>query len=181
MSKSDGISQKTDALNQCARMLAVYRNLLIFALTSSFRLLLTLYRRLFIVFSLANFSDNAVFRTRSLEALQRSVQRLVLTNANFCHLHFPPFATTAEANFPFSKAKHPIYTTAFRMQKAGISNICHGVNIFCNIDYCTTYCLVCQALFLHFVILVILPQNSQVSLVRISALPMSCQQSLLQS
>lgn len=80
-----------------------FNYILVFTLTSSFGLLLTLYRRLFVMLSLADFSDNAVLRTRSLKTLQRGVQRLVLTNANFCHLHFPPFATTAEANLPSSR------------------------------------------------------------------------------
>lgn len=35
----------------------------ILALTSCFRLLLALYRRLFVVFSLANLSDNAILCT----------------------------------------------------------------------------------------------------------------------
>ncbi len=74
--------------------------------------------------SLANFSNNAILRTRSLKALQSGIQRLVLTNANFCHLHFPPFATTAEANLPpGSFTRFPIYTTSFRIRNLGIHSI----------------------------------------------------------
>ena len=60
-------------------------------LPSCFRLLLALYGRLFIMFTLANLSDHAVFCAGTLETLQSSVQGLVLTNAYFCHEFFPPF------------------------------------------------------------------------------------------
>ena len=63
----------------------------ILALASSFRLLLTLDGRLLVVLSLANFSDDAVLRTRTLETLERSIQGLVLSNTYFCHEFFPPF------------------------------------------------------------------------------------------
>ena len=50
------------------------------------------------MFSFPNFSNHAVLSTRSLETLQRCIQRFILANTNFCHLHFPPFAATAEAD-----------------------------------------------------------------------------------
>ena len=61
------------------------------ALTSCFRLLLTLHGRLLIVLALANFCNNAVFCARTLETLESGIQGLVLSNAYFCHEFFPPF------------------------------------------------------------------------------------------
>ena len=61
------------------------------ALTSCFRLLLTLYGRLLVMLALANLSDNAVFCAGTLETLESGIQGLVLTNAYFCHEFFPPF------------------------------------------------------------------------------------------
>ena len=63
------------------------------ALTSCFRLLLTLYGRLLVVLALANLSDDAVFCAGTLETLECGIQGLVLTNAYFCHEFFPPFVT----------------------------------------------------------------------------------------
>ena len=144
--------QKTGALFESAPACCVSQyDLSILALTSSFRLLLTLYRRLFVMLSLTNFSDNAVLRTRSLKTLQSGVQRLVLTNANFCHLHFPPFAATAEANLPPDHTVGlPIYTTNNPQSgTSGISFTYFAANYFCNIKHCTTYCRICQDLFLQ--------------------------------
>ena len=45
----------------------------IFTLTSSFGFLLALYRRLFVVFSFTNLSDNAVLSAGSLEALESGI------------------------------------------------------------------------------------------------------------
>ena len=84
----------------CTLPYTLASKLLILALTSSLGLLLTLYRRLFVVFSLTNLSDNAVLGTGSLETLQSGVQRLVLANTYFCHLLFPPFATKTEVLSP---------------------------------------------------------------------------------
>ena len=42
--------------------------------------------------ALANLGDNTVSGAGSLKALKSGVQRLVLTDAYFCHLLFPPFA-----------------------------------------------------------------------------------------
>ena len=61
------------------------------ALTSCFRLLLTLYGRLLVMLALANLSDDAVFCAGTLETLESGIQGLVLTNAYFCHEFFPPF------------------------------------------------------------------------------------------
>ena len=75
---------------------------LIFALTSSFRFLLTLYRRLFVVLALANLGDNAVPGAGSLKTLKSRIQRFVFTNADFCHLLFPPFAACGAKVFYIS-------------------------------------------------------------------------------
>lgn len=50
-----------------------FNYILVFTLTSSFGLLLTLYRRLFVVFSFTNLSDNAVLSAGSLEALESGI------------------------------------------------------------------------------------------------------------
>lgn len=57
----------------------------ILALTSSLGLLLTFYRRLFVVFSFTNLSNDAILCAGSLETLERSIQRFVLSNTYFCH------------------------------------------------------------------------------------------------
>lgn len=67
-----------------------FNYILVFTLTSSFGLLLTLYRRLLIVFSFTNFSDNAVLSTASLKTLKSSFQGFVLTNTNFCQFYSLP-------------------------------------------------------------------------------------------
>ncbi len=67
--------------------------ILILALTSSFGLLLALYRRLFVVLSLTNLSNNAVLCAASLEALQSGIKAFVLAYTNFCQnvsLPLPP-------------------------------------------------------------------------------------------
>ena len=64
--------------------------LLELALTSSFGLLLTLYRRLFVMFSFTNLSKYAVTGTGTLKALQSRVQGFVFSQTNFCHL-YPSF------------------------------------------------------------------------------------------
>ena len=46
---------------------------LVFTLTSSSGLLLALYRRLFVVFSFTNLSDNAVLSAGSLETLESGI------------------------------------------------------------------------------------------------------------
>lgn len=56
-----------------------------FVLTSSFRLLLPLETRADIVLSLLDFSDNAISLAASLEALQSTLQRLVLFDTDFRH------------------------------------------------------------------------------------------------
>ena len=76
------------------------------ALTCCFRLLLALYGRLFIMLTLPNFSDHAVFCARTLETLQSSIQGLVLTNAYFCHEFFPPFVQRQRLSIKM----HPIRT-----------------------------------------------------------------------
>lgn len=57
----------------------------ILALASSLGFLLALNRRLFVVLSLANLSNNTVLCARSLELLKSVLKRLILANANFCH------------------------------------------------------------------------------------------------
>ena len=68
----------------------------IFALTSSFGLFLSLDRRLFVVFSLTNLSDNAVLSAASLEALQSGIQAFVLAYANFCQFVSLPLPSMTE-------------------------------------------------------------------------------------
>ena len=53
--------------------------------TSSFGLLLPLETRADIMLSLLDFSDNAVLLAASLEALQSTLQRLVLFDTDFRH------------------------------------------------------------------------------------------------
>ncbi len=74
-----------------------FNYILVFTLTSSFRLLLTLYRRLFVVFSFTNLCDNAVSCTRSLETLQSCIQSFVLTNTDFCQNYSLPLPPVTEA------------------------------------------------------------------------------------
>ncbi len=67
--------------------------LLILALTSGFRLLLALYRRLFVVLSFTNLSDNTISRARSLKALESRIEAFIFADFNLCHVKSPPFAT----------------------------------------------------------------------------------------
>ena len=78
----------------------------IFALTSCLGLLLTLYRRLFVVFSLANLSDHAILCTGSLETLQSGVQRLVLADTYFCHLIIPSLCHQDRGSIPGLSERH---------------------------------------------------------------------------
>ena len=80
------------------------------ALACCFRLLLALYGRLLIMFTLPNFSDDAVFCARTLETLQSGVQGLVLTNAYFCHEFFPPFVHRQR----LSIKTHPLPDTPYK-------------------------------------------------------------------
>jgi hypothetical protein len=74
-----------------------FNYILVFTLTSSFGLLLTLYRRLFVVFSFTNLCDNAVSCTRSLETLKRCIQSFVLSNTDFCQNYSLPLPPVTEA------------------------------------------------------------------------------------
>ncbi len=74
-----------------------FNYILVFTLTSSFGLLLTLYRRLFVVFSFTNLSDNAVSSARSLETLKRCIQSFVLSNTDFCQNYSLPLPPVTEA------------------------------------------------------------------------------------
>ena len=66
--------------------------LLEFALSCGFRLLLTLNTRLFIVFSLAKFSEDAGTSALALKATKGTVQGLAFLNSYFCHYCFTPSA-----------------------------------------------------------------------------------------
>ena len=66
--------------------------LLVFALSSGFRLLLTLNTRLFVVFSLAKFGEDAGTSALTFKATKGTVQGLAFLNSNFCHYLFPPSA-----------------------------------------------------------------------------------------
>lgn len=82
-----------------------FNYILVFTLTSSFGLLLTLYRRLFVVFSFTNLCDNAVSCTRSLETLKCCIQSFVLSNTDFCQnysLPLPPVTEAILSEFPKS-------------------------------------------------------------------------------
>lgn len=72
----------------------------ILALPSSFGFLLALHRRLFVMLSFAVLRKHTVLRAGSLETLQRSVQRFVLSYMNFSHLCFPSLCQKAEDNSP---------------------------------------------------------------------------------
>ena len=60
-----------------------FNYILVFTLTSSFGLLLTLYRRFFVVFSFTNLSQYAGFCTGSLKSSERAVERLIFFYTNF--------------------------------------------------------------------------------------------------
>ena len=77
-------------------------HILIFALTSSFGLLLATYRRLFIVLSLTNLSDNAVLSAGSLKSLKSCIQSFVFTNTDFCQNHSLPLPPLTEAIYRHS-------------------------------------------------------------------------------
>ena len=66
--------------------------LFVLTLTSSFRLLFTLYRRLFISFSLTNFGDNAASCTLLLKSSECAFKRFVILNTDFSHLSSLPSA-----------------------------------------------------------------------------------------
>lgn len=74
-----------------------FNYILVFTLTSSFGLLLTLYRRLFVVFSFTNLSDNAVLSARSLKSLKSGIQSFVLSNTDFCQNYSLPLPPLTEA------------------------------------------------------------------------------------
>ena len=54
-----------------------FNYILVFTLTSSFGLLLTLYRRLFVVFSFTNLSHDAVFCTASFKTAKSAIQGFI--------------------------------------------------------------------------------------------------------
>ena len=78
--------QKKSGQSNCP----LFDHLSVFALTSSFGLLLALYRRLFIVLSLTNLCDNAVLGAGSLKSLKSCIQSLVFTNTDFCQNYSLP-------------------------------------------------------------------------------------------
>ena len=67
-------------IRECGKSIA---SSLIF--TSSFGLLLPLETRAYVMLSLLDLSDNAVLLAASLEALQSTLQRLVLFDTDFRH------------------------------------------------------------------------------------------------
>ena len=76
----------------------------IFTLTSSFGLLLTLYRRLFIVLSLTNLSDNAILSTGSLKSLKSGIQGFVLSNTDLSQNYSLPLPPITEVIYRHSVA-----------------------------------------------------------------------------
>ena len=75
----------------------------ILTLTSSFGLLLALNRRLFIVLSLTDLSDNAIPCAGSLKTLQCGIQSFVFANTNFCQnvsLPLPPVTEVISRPLP---------------------------------------------------------------------------------
>ena len=72
----------------CQRQIRLF----VFALSCGFRLLLTLNTGLFVVFSLAKFSENAGTSALALEATKGLVQGLAFFNSYFCHYCFTPSA-----------------------------------------------------------------------------------------
>ena len=66
--------------------------LLILSLSSSLRLLLTLYAGLLIMLSLTKLGKNAGLLALSLETTKCTVESLIFFYSYFCHHYFPPFA-----------------------------------------------------------------------------------------
>ncbi len=66
--------------------------LFVLTLTSSFRLLLTLYRRLFISFSLTNFLNDTASCTLFLKSSQCTFEGFIIFNSDFSHLSSLPSA-----------------------------------------------------------------------------------------
>ena len=64
-----------------------FNYILVFTLTSSFRLLLTLQAGADIMLSLLDFSNDALFGAATLKSSQSTIQRLVIFDANFCHTY----------------------------------------------------------------------------------------------
>ena len=63
--------------------------LLILALSSCLRLLLTLYAGLLVALSLAELGENAGLNALSLKTTKCTVESLVFFYSDFCHLYFP--------------------------------------------------------------------------------------------
>ena len=59
--------------------------LFVLALSSCLGLLFAFDRRLFVVFSLAEFHEDPRFLTRTLETTESTVDRLVFFHSDFCH------------------------------------------------------------------------------------------------
>ena len=66
--------------------------LLILSLSSSLRLLLTLYAGLLIMLSLTKLGKNAGLLALSLKTTKCTIKSLIFFYSNFCHHYFPPFA-----------------------------------------------------------------------------------------
>jgi len=84
--------------------LPAFSYILVFALTSSFGLLLALYRRLFIVLSLTDLCNNAVSYAGSLKSLKSGIQSFVLSNTDLSQNYSLPFTPLTEAIYRLSKA-----------------------------------------------------------------------------
>lgn len=67
----------------------VSQYLFVFALTSSFRLFLTLNTGFLVMLSLTEFGQRAVLRAGSLKSSKSTVERLVFFNLNDCHYVLP--------------------------------------------------------------------------------------------
>ena len=75
--------------------------LLILALSSCLRLLLTLYAGLLVALSLAELGENAGLNALSLKTTKRAVKSLVFFYSDFCHLYFPSLRCAKRYNLIF--------------------------------------------------------------------------------
>ena len=73
-------------------MTSLFVKLLELTLSSSLRLLLTLYAGLFVVLSLTELGKDATLLALSLESTKCAIESLVFLNSNFCHSIVTPFA-----------------------------------------------------------------------------------------
>ena len=104
--------------------------LLILALSSCLRLLLTLYAGLLVALSLTELGKNTGLNALSLKTTKRAVKSFIFFYSDFCHLYFPSLRCAKRYNLKF--------------HSYSINYFLHFVKIFFKFILLIFLCLYCR-------------------------------------